>query len=155
VAASAESRYETTVIMPARNEEAGLLPALESLAGQTEPPSLILVVVNNSSDRTEELARAFAARADVPPTVVLDLPHNPRKKAGALNHGPRWLTDRNGGRLTGITRHILVMDADTVLHHEFVRRAVRALAADRSLGGVSATCLGRTGLCGSPRGSAI
>jgi len=138
--------YGTIAIVPARDEETGVLTALESLAGQSSPPDLIVVVVNNSSDRTEEYARAFAARTGVPATVVLNLPTNPHKKAGALNHGLAWISAQSGRRLADTARHVIVMDADTGLHPEFLARATRVMAAHPALGGVSASCLGRTGL---------
>jgi cellulose synthase/poly-beta-1,6-N-acetylglucosamine synthase-like glycosyltransferase len=142
--------YETVVLVPARNEEVGVLMSLNSLAAQTRRPSLIVVVVNNSTDRTEEYARRFADDERTPPTVVLTFDNNPHKKAGALNFGLRWLREAVGGRLNNRVRHVLVMDADTELHPRFVERAGNVIASDPELGGVSAACLGRTDLWRSP-----
>ncbi len=142
--------YETVVLVPARNEEADLLMSLDSLATQTRRPDLIIVVVNNSTDRTEEYARRFAADGRTPPTVVLTLDDNPHKKAGALNYGLRWLREHVGGRLTHAVKYVLVMDADTELHARFIERAANVITSDPELGGVSAACLGRTGLWRSP-----
>lgn len=142
--------YQTVVLVPARNEEDGVLTSLDSLAAQTRRPDLIVVVVNNSTDRTEEYAREFADDERTPLTVVLNFPDNPHKKAGALNHGLRWLRDIVGGRLNGKVGHILVMDADTELHPRFVERARNVIASDPELGGVSAACLGRTDLWRNP-----
>ncbi|WP_164836089.1 glycosyltransferase [Actinacidiphila soli] len=151
IATAVPALYDTVVIVPARNEEAGILLALDSLAGQTHRPDLILVVVNNSTDRTEDYARTFAARPGAPRTVILNVPHNPHKKAGALNHGIRWLcAAASDGRLVTTARYLLVMDADTSLHHQFLARARRVIQSDPRLGGVSATCLGRTDLWNSP-----
>lgn len=151
-AAEAEAAivYETVVLVPARNEEVGVFTSLNSLAGQSRRPDLIVVVVNNSTDRTEEYARAFAEDERTPPTVVLNLDNNPHKKAGALNYGLRWLREAVGGRLTGRVGHILVMDADTELHSRFIERARNVIASDPELGGVSAACLGRTDLWRNP-----
>lgn len=142
--------YETVVLVPARNEEVGVLTSLESLAGQSRRPDLIVVVVNNSTDRTEEYARGFAEDENTPPTVVLNFADNPHKKAGALNYGLRWLREAVGGRLTNQVGHILVMDADTELHSRFIERAQNVIASDPELGGVSAACLGRTDLWRNP-----
>lgn len=142
--------YDTVAIVPARNEEVGVFTALGSLAAQSRRPDLIIVVVNNSTDRTELYARQFAEDQASPQTVVLNLPNNPHKKAGALNHGLNWLRDTVGGRLTGTVRHVLVMDADTELHVKFIERARNVIASDPQLGGVSAACLGRTNLWRSP-----
>ncbi|MEV0740363.1 glycosyltransferase family 2 protein [Streptomyces sp. NPDC050549] len=125
------------MILPARDEEAGVLLALESLAAQSAPPALIVVVVNNSSDRTEEFARRFADRPGVPRTVVFNLPDNPHKKAGALNHAINWLNRASGG-LASAAKYLLVMDADTSLHPKFLERARNVMASDRRLGGLSA-----------------
>lgn len=146
----ADVLIDTVALVPARNEEVGVLTALRSLAEQTCPPELIIVVVNNSTDRTEEFARAFAAEPGVPETMVLNFPDNPHKKAGALNHGLRWLQDASDGRLTSTVRHALVMDADTQLDPHFIERARNVIASDPELGGVSAACRGRTDLWRSP-----
>lgn len=145
VSYGAPARFGTVVMLPARNEEAGILLALDSLAAQSEQPDLILVVVNNSTDSTEAYARAFAERPGVPQTLVFNLPNNPHKKAGALNHAFHWLHSQPGG-LAATARFVMVMDADTSLHPEFLARARRVMESDRRLGGLSATCLGRTGL---------
>ncbi|MEV7521604.1 glycosyltransferase family 2 protein [Streptomyces sp. NPDC091371] len=145
-----ETLYDTVILVPARNEELGVLTSLESLAGQTRRPDLIIVVVNNSTDRTFDFAQQFADDERTPPTVVLDLPDNPHKKAGALNYGLGWLREALGGRLTSAVRHVLVMDADTELHPKFIERARNVISSDPELGGVSAACLGRTGLWRNP-----
>ena len=145
-----EALCDTVAIVPARNEEAGVLTALRSLERQSRRPDLIIVVVNNSTDRTELYAREFAAEPGSPETMVLNLPDNPHKKAGALNHGIRWLTEGLGGPLAGRVRHVLVMDADTELHPKFIERARNVIASDQALGGVSAACLGRTNLWRNP-----
>lgn len=147
---SDETLYDTVILVPARNEELGVLTSLESLAAQTRRPDLIIVVVNNSTDRTFDFAQQFADDERTPPTVVLDLPDNPHKKAGALNYGLAWLREALGGRLTSAVRHVLVMDADTELHPKFIERARNVISSDPELGGVSAACLGRTGLWRNP-----
>lgn len=89
--------YDTVILVPARNEEVGVFTSLRSLAAQSRRPDLIVVVVNNSTDRTEEYANQFADDPQTPPTVVLNLDDNPHKKAGALNYGLDWLRDAVGG----------------------------------------------------------
>ncbi|GAA0486138.1 glycosyltransferase family 2 protein [Streptomyces sp. NPDC046215] len=142
--------YDTVILVPARNEEVGVLTSLDSLARQSRRPDLIVVVVNNSTDRTEEFARQFADDESTPQTVVLNFEDNPHKKAGALNYGLNWLREAVGGRLTNTVRHVLVMDADTELHPKFIERARNVIASDPELGGVSAACLGRTDLWRNP-----
>ncbi|MFF2073818.1 glycosyltransferase family 2 protein [Kitasatospora sp. NPDC058162] len=150
VSSDGSVRYDTVILVPARNEEVGVFTSLDSLAKQSRRPDLIIVVVNNSTDRTREFAQQFADGENAPPTVVLNLDDNPHKKAGALNHGLDWLREAVGGRLTGAVRHVLVMDADTELHPKFLQRARNVIASDPELGGVSAACFGRTGLWRNP-----
>lgn len=142
--------YGTVVLVPARNEEVGVFTSLESLAKQSRRPDLIIVVVNNSTDRTEDYALQFAEDERTPPTVVLNFPDNPHKKAGALNYGLNWLRESVGGRLNGRVGNVLVMDADTELHSRFIERAHNVIASDPEIGGVSAACLGRTSLWRTP-----
>ncbi|MCL1801433.1 MAG: glycosyltransferase, partial [Promicromonosporaceae bacterium] len=47
-----------TVLVPAHNEEASLPTTLKSLWGQSRPPDRIIVVADNCTDRTVELAKA-------------------------------------------------------------------------------------------------
>lgn len=135
--------YDTVVLVPARNEEEGLLNGLQSIARQTQKPGLIVVIVNNSTDRTEQIAWDFAASEEAPLTHVLVIPDNPHKKAGALNAGIRHIQQLTNKRLDGASRHLMVMDADTELHPSFMMRAARVLANEPRLGGVSAACRGR------------
>ena len=57
---------------------------LDSLAAQTVVPDRIVVLINNCTDDTPELAAAAGAE-------VLHVPPSPHKKAGALN----WWLDEN------------------------------------------------------------
>jgi glycosyltransferase involved in cell wall biosynthesis len=63
-------------LIPAYNEEAVLGPTLESLARKSRPPDRVLVIADNCSDRTVEIARAHGV--EVHETVG-----NTEKKAGA------------------------------------------------------------------------
>ena len=67
-----------TVFLPAHNEELTIAAALESLWGQTRPPDRVVVVADNCTDDTSEIARRHGA--DVFTTVG-----NTDKKGGALN----------------------------------------------------------------------
>ncbi|WP_157745006.1 glycosyltransferase family 2 protein [Micromonospora coxensis] len=146
---SGPTLHDIVAIVPARNEEVGILTSLNSLARQTWRPDRIVVVVNNSTDQTEHFARQFAADPRTPRTDVLLMRENEHKKAGALNYGIAWLSQRVGGRLDPV-QHVLVMDADTELHPRFIERARKVITSDPEIGGVSAVCLGRTGLWRNP-----
>ena len=93
-----------TVIVPAHNEEAGHRVHDRGPAQPDAPDWLqitdVVVVVNNCTDRTAEIARRY-------PVTVLEMLHNTHKKSGAMNHG--WQQHGRGSDF------VLTMDADTVL----------------------------------------
>jgi len=135
-------RSGITVIIPARDEGAALADALQSIARQTLVPDRIVIVVNNSTDDTKDIAQEFASIQSSIHTSVLEMPgFNRHRKAGALNYGIHRLL-RNGSFPPEIA-FLLVMDGDTELDSNFLKRARRVLERDASLGGVSAACLGK------------
>lgn len=101
-----------TALIPAHNEGGGLAATIDSLRGQTMPPSRVLVVSDNSTDDT--VAVALAAGAD-----VMETSGNSARKAGALNQGLPYVD----------TPYVLVMDADTRLVPTWVQDALGAVQA--------------------------
>jgi cellulose synthase/poly-beta-1,6-N-acetylglucosamine synthase-like glycosyltransferase len=131
-----------TVVVPARDEGAALAETLRSLAGQSLPPDRIVVVVNNSTDNTREIARSYAFIPGAIPTDVLEMPGvNRYRKAGALNYGIRNILQ--DGLVPPEIPFLLVMDGDTELDLHFLKRARRIVERDPTVGGVSAACLGK------------
>ncbi|MGN0062605.1 MAG: glycosyltransferase [Nocardioides sp.] len=110
-----------TVLIPAHDEEAAIGATLDSLRAQSHQPARILVVADNCSDATVEIARERGVE-------VLETVGNTRKKAGALNQAlVRVLPDQGDNDL------VMVMDADTTLDDGFLEAAVERMAADRAL----------------------
>ena len=70
-------RTAVTALLPAHNEEAGIGAAIASLRAQTEPPGEIIVVADNCTDRTEQIAHDLGV-------TVFPTEGNVHKKAGAL-----------------------------------------------------------------------
>jgi len=130
-------------VVPVRDEGDGLRAALESLARQTMPPDRVIVVVNNSTDATEAVARDVAAH-DHHVEVLVMPGHNQYRKAGALNYGISHLLDEDGRLPAGIDL-LLTMDGDTVHDRHLTATAARVLAADPQLGGVTAACQAKPG----------
>jgi poly-beta-1,6-N-acetyl-D-glucosamine synthase len=129
------------VIVPAHNE-AGQLPAtIASLRRQTRIPDEIIVVSDNSTDGTDEIARGL----DV---TVMTTVGNHARKAGAINQVlSRILAD------DGPDFFVLVMDADTELSARWIETAARELATD-PLAAIGGTYLGAPVLTGSGAGIA-
>jgi cellulose synthase/poly-beta-1,6-N-acetylglucosamine synthase-like glycosyltransferase len=121
------------VLIPAHNESEGITETVMALDHQTRRPDAVLVVSDNSTDNTVELAQR--AGADVTETVG-----NSYKKAGALNQAlsavlPRLREDD----------FVLVQDADSVLDPGFIESALSQLAADDQLGAVGGVFRGQEG----------
>ncbi len=129
------------VMLPAHNEEASIELALDSLAEQTRRPDLVVVVPDNCTDRTVELARAHGG------AVVAPSRDNVHKKAGALNQILAIMLP-----LLEAGDAVMVMDADSWLDHKFLEAAVAKLGTPvpgaqhgKIVGGVGGTFRGGRG----------
>ncbi|MFF2371059.1 glycosyltransferase family 2 protein [Agromyces sp. NPDC058110] len=125
-------------IVPAYNEEASIGAVLESLLAQTRLPDVVHVVVNNTTDRTVEVAAAYAGahtRVDedgveqLTEIFVHDIGKNPDKKVGALNYGYTLVEGLD---------FLLGVDGDTVADDRAVEFLEAEIASDSRIGGISA-----------------
>jgi len=126
-------RLRLTVLIPAHDEGVTIAATLDSLWGQTRPPENVIVVADNCSDDTADIARERGA--DVFTTVG-----NREKKAGALNQALADMfshTDRED-----VT---MIMDADSVIVPEFLQTAMSRLGADPDLIAVGGVFYGEDG----------
>ncbi len=114
-----------TVLIPAHNEQRSIQDAVASVA---EHADRVVVVADNCTDRTADLARE--AGADVLTTVG-----NTGRKAGALNQALRQV-------LSDSDDLVMVMDADSTVSADFVPVARRRLARDATLGAVGGVFFG-------------
>lgn len=119
------------VLIPAHNEEAVIAAAVSSLWDQDRRPQRVVVVTDNCTDATAEVA--VAAGAEVIATVG-----NVHKKAGALNQALARLMPELAD-----DDAVLIMDADTTVSTEFIDRALQVFRDDPRAGGVSSVFLGR------------
>jgi glycosyltransferase involved in cell wall biosynthesis len=109
---------EVSIIVPARNEEAGLQACLESLTAQTGVTFEIIVVDDASTDRTREIAQGVAGVQVISAGMLL--PENdPTQK---------HVTGKNNALIAGAKRAqaswLLFTDADTVHLPGSLRRAL-------------------------------
>lgn len=121
-------------VVPAHNEECGIAYTLRALATQTRPPDLTVVVSDNSTDQTVQLAGTF------PGVVVIETVDNKDKKAGALNQVLSLLLPHLDG-----DDLILAQDADSVLSADFIENSVRHLVAQREFGAIGGVFAGTAG----------
>jgi cellulose synthase/poly-beta-1,6-N-acetylglucosamine synthase-like glycosyltransferase len=122
-----------TVLIPAHNEEGCLAATIDSLRAQSRRPERVVVVADNCTDRTVEIARA--AGVD-----VFETTGNRHKKAGALNQAlAEVLPDQGDNDL------VMVMDADTVLGSGYLEAAARRMTDDRALMAIGGLFYGEPG----------
>ncbi len=100
-------------VLPAHNEASSITQTVWSLQAQTRPPDRIIVVCDNCTDETADLA--LLAGAEVMTTIG-----NTHKKAGALNQVLAQLLPYMPD-----TDQVLVMDADSSLNRGGLRRQRR------------------------------
>lgn len=105
--------YHYSIIIPAYNEAAWLPATLHSVyqAMQTIPSNLkgeVIVVNNNSSDNTAEIAEHFGAR------VLLESVHNIARV-------------RNSGARDALGDLLIFLDADTLMSEEMLHTSVSIL----------------------------
>ena len=122
-----------TVLIPAHDEAASIGATLDSLACQEPAPDRIVVVADNCTDGTEQIARDHGAEV----FVTVD---NVGKKAGALNQALRTV-------LVGMGDNdiVMCMDADTVLDDGFLAAGIQRFTSDRALMAVGGLFYGEEG----------
>jgi glycosyltransferase involved in cell wall biosynthesis len=108
-----------SLIVPAYNEESQLPRSLPSLVAAMEACGRrgeLIVVDNNSTDRTAEIARGHGAR------VVFE-PHNQISRS------------RNAGARAATGRHLVFVDADTLISPRLLAAALENLESGVCCGG--------------------
>jgi cellulose synthase/poly-beta-1,6-N-acetylglucosamine synthase-like glycosyltransferase len=114
------------VVVPAHNEQDSIGRTISALLAQTRRPDRIVVVVDNCSDATADVARSYGKRVTVMETVA-----NKDRKVGALTQA--WQQYANFGY-----DYILGVDADTVLSPDSLASLEQELEANPKVGGVMA-----------------
>ncbi|WP_322937349.1 glycosyltransferase [Nocardioides bizhenqiangii] len=122
-----------TVLIPAHNEEGCIVHTLTSLREQSRRPERIIVVADNCTDGTADIARTLGVE-------VFETVGNVSKKAGALNQVLYGLLP-----IQGDNDLVMVMDADTVLDQGFLESAVRMMSDDRALMAIGGLFRGEEG----------
>jgi glycosyltransferase involved in cell wall biosynthesis len=107
------SEFQTTIIVPAHNEEAVIARTLSSLLREAKPKEFeVIVICNGCDDRTAETVRRMFSTVD-----VIEL--KAASKTAAINAGLRAARGTN----------TLLLDADIEIETSAVRALVNALKA--------------------------
>lgn len=122
-----------TVLIPAHNEAQNIANTITSLRDQHDPPERIIVVADNCTDDTEQIATDLGVE-------VFRTVDNTKKKAGGLNQKLAEILPELGENDT-----VMIMDADTVLDQGYMAEAKRRFTADRALMAVGGLFYGEPG----------
>lgn len=129
-AGSSAGPARVTVIIPAHNEQGTLPTTLASLREQVFTVDRIVVVADNCSDLTADVARQAGC-------AVLETRGNTGRKAGALNQALARLLPASDHRDL-----FLIMDADTHLSTGFIASAAQLLNSDSEVAAVGGVFAG-------------
>lgn len=122
-----------TILIPAHNEEFSLPVTLQALADQTRSPDRVLVVADNCTDATVQVAQQMGAE-------VFETTDNTLRKGGALNQAlARLLPNMDASDI------VMVMDADTSLSPRFLEVGVARLSEDPELTAIGGVFYGEEG----------
>jgi len=111
----------TVVLIPAHNEEEHIAAAIESVLEQTYRPDLVVVIGDNCTDATMDIARRY-------PVLAMETVDNNHRKSGALNQA--WWAHCQDARF------VVTLDADTVLDPACIERMRKQAVDDPRLGGI-------------------
>ena len=124
-------------VIPAYNEEESIASVIEGLLSQSRVPDVIHVVVNNTTDKTVQIASQYAGPHEIATELgeqftevfVHDIGKNPDKKVGALNYGYSLVEGYD---------YLLGVDGDTVAENHAVENLETEIISDSRIGGISA-----------------
>lgn len=116
-AGTAAGRFDVSLVVPVRNEEASLAALVESIRRQTHRPQEVILVDGGSTDRTVKLARELAATLDCELRVI---------EASEATPG----RGRNIGIGAARTRWVALTDAGIRLEPQWLENLIAVARAD-------------------------
>ena len=102
-----------SIIITTKNEEKNIRNILNSINNQTFKNYNVIVVDNNSTDKTKSLAESLGAKV--------------------LNKGPERSAQRNFGVSESNGKYVLILDADMILEKEVLEELHEAILKDSNL----------------------
>jgi glycosyltransferase involved in cell wall biosynthesis len=105
-----------SVIVPTKNSDAYLEPCLASIMSQTYKNLELIVVDNNSTDKTKEISKKYTRKV--------------------YNYGPERSAQRNVGVQKSTGQYVLITDSDMQLNPTVVSTAVETFQSNKKLKGL-------------------
>ena len=125
---SKKLKFKICIIIPARNEEKTIVNTLNSIISQKIKDSLILIVDDNSTDKTQKKIRDFLKNINYKNCKLINgkpLPIGWSGKVWALKQAVDFLKQKNFS-------HFLFVDSDIVLKKKIITNSINFLE-DRNL----------------------
>jgi hypothetical protein len=119
----------TVVAIPAKNEAERIGACLLALADLTVKPAAVVVLANNCTDRTVQVARTLSA--GMPYQLLVDVHAFPPCSANAGS--ARRMAAQHAADLAGGDGVVLTTDADAVVSENWIERNLLALSAGADL----------------------
>ena len=117
------------IVIPAHNEEKFISLTLQSILSQTFLPKKIVVVNDNSNDKTAEIVKLFSDKNDIISLVnkISEATHLPGSKViQAFNEGLKTLDDDYD--------FIVKLDADLILPNNYFETIIKHFQSDAKIG---------------------
>lgn len=108
--------FLVSVVLTTKNESKNITNCLDSVCGQTLQDIEIIVVDNNSTDNTKELAAKYTDKV--------------------FNLGPERSAQRNFGVTQATGKYIIYLDADMILEPKVLEECVSICEADPKIAGI-------------------
>ncbi|KQT37345.1 MULTISPECIES: glycosyltransferase family 2 protein [unclassified Methylophilus] len=105
------------LLIPAHNEAAGISDTLNSIKKAATPNTRIVVIADNCTDNTAEIARSHGAEVTARSHETL------RGKGYALDFGIKYLSDNP-------PEIVIVFDADCLVHQDTINALVQSVIKD-------------------------
>lgn len=121
---------KVAVLVPAHNEEDIIRETIASLMQQTNLPYQVIVISDNSTDRTVEILRELEGKHNFAHFTWFESVNNPDRKGGAMNQG--------FAKVLPEVEFVQTLDADTTLEPNFIEAGLEELCQNPDLGGVCA-----------------
>lgn len=106
-----------SVIITTKNEEAVIGRLIQSIKNQTYKTKEIILVDNNSDDRTVNIAKRMGAKV--------------------VNRGPERSAQRNFGAEVAKGQYLLFLDADMELSKNVIKECIKKCPLNTNLGGIA------------------
>jgi len=116
-------------LVPAHNEEDVIKATITSLMAQTYPFSYVLVISDNSTDKTLSIVKRCQRKYGTQKLRLMKTVNNSHKKAGALNQGFKAIRRSRADFVFG-------MDADTIIDSRMVEEAVKQFEREPKTAGI-------------------